>query len=86
VLQVGDVETLYIFRFLQGVLVGNFMTLVPTYIGELVPKEYGSKFGVYPQISVVLGVLVSFLLGMIFTDSFGMLNYTQPDQLQNWQR
>lgn len=79
-------ETLYIFRFLQGVLVGNFMTLVPTYIGELVPKEYGSKFGVYPQISVVLGVLVSFLLGMIFTDSFGMLNYTQPDQLQNWQR
>ncbi len=86
VLQVGDVETLYIFRFLQGVLVGNFMTLVPTYIGELVPKEYGSKFGVYPQISVVLGVLVSFLLGMIFTDSFGMLAYTKADQVQPWQR
>ncbi len=85
-LQVGDVETLYIFRFLQGVLVGNFMTLVPTYIGELVPKEYGSRFGVYPQISVVLGVLVAFMMGMIFTDSFGMLNYSTPDQLQPWQR
>jgi hypothetical protein len=32
-LQVGDIGTLFAFRFLQGVLVGNFMTLVPTYIG-----------------------------------------------------
>jgi hypothetical protein len=32
----------------------------------------GSKFGVYPQISVVLGVLVAFVVGVIFTDSFGL--------------
>jgi MFS family permease len=38
VLQTGDVYTLYIFRILQGVLVGNFMTLIPTYISELTPK------------------------------------------------
>ena len=31
-IQSGDVITLYIFRILQGVLVGNYMTLIPTYI------------------------------------------------------
>lgn len=32
-LQIGNVYVLYVFRILQGFLVGNFMTLVPTYIG-----------------------------------------------------
>jgi hypothetical protein len=48
------------------------MSLVPTYISELTPKELGSRFGVYPQVSVVLGVLVAFLMGVIFTDSFNI--------------
>lgn len=81
-LQVGDVYILYIFRILQGFLVGNFMTLIPTYIGELTPKELGSRFGVYPQISVVLGVLVSFLMGVIFTNAFDIKNNTI---LSEWQ-
>lgn len=81
-LQVGDVYVLYIFRILQGFLVGNFMTLVPTYIGELTPKELGSRFGVYPQISVVLGVLVSFLMGVVFTNVFDIQNNTI---LAEWQ-
>jgi MFS family permease len=63
-------------------LVGNFMTLVPTYIGELTPKELGSRFGVYPQISVVLGVLVSFLMGVVFTNVFDINNNTI---LAEWQ-
>jgi MFS family permease len=84
-LQIGDVETLYIFRLLQGVLVGNFMTLVPTYIGELTPKELGSRFGVYPQVSVVLGVLVAFLMGVIYTNCFNIVATTIPSQLQQWQ-
>lgn len=83
-LQIGDVYTLYIFRLLQGLLVGNFMTLVPTYISEITPKELGSRFGVYPQISVVLGVLVAFTLGVIFTDSFQQ-EKTNPPPLANWQ-
>ena len=49
-----------------------YMNFVPTYIGELTPKELGSRFGVYPQISVVLGVLVSFLVAMIMTNVFGL--------------
>ena len=48
------------------------MNFIPTYISELVPKELGSRFGVYPQISVVLGVLVSFVVAMIMTDVFGL--------------
>lgn len=75
-LQTGDVATLYIFRICQGILVGNFMTLIPSYISELTPKEMGSRYGVYPQISVVLGVLASFTLGMIFTDSFRITSST----------
>lgn len=81
-LQIGNVYVLYIFRVLQGFLVGNFMTLVPTYIGELTPKELGSRFGVYPQISVVLGVLVSFLMGVVFTNVFDITNNTI---LAEWQ-
>lgn len=82
-LQVGDVETLYIFRFCQGTVAGLFMTLVPTYISELTPKELGSRFGVYPQVSVVLGVLVAFTMGVIFSDSYGINKNTQ--QLDHWQ-
>lgn len=82
-LQVGDVETLYIFRFCQGIVAGLFMSLVPTYISELTPKELGSRFGVYPQISVVLGVLVAFTMGVIFSDSYGISKSTTS--LEKWQ-
>ena len=58
------------------------MTLVPTYIGQLTPKELGSRFGVYPQISVVLGVLVSFLMGVVFTNVFDI---TSTTILAEWQ-
>lgn len=60
------------------------MTLVPTYISEITPKELGSRFGVYPQISVVLGVLVAFTLGVIFTDSFQQ-EISNPPPLAEWQ-
>lgn len=83
-LQSGDVYTLYIFRIFQGILVGNFMTLVPTYISEITPKEMGSKFGIYPQISVVLGVLTAFVVGVVFTDSFNLELTPQPVP-SNWQ-
>ena len=81
-IQTGNVYTLYIFRIMQGVLVGNFMTLIPIYIAELTPREYGSRFAVYPQISVVLGVLVSFTVGVIFTDAFDITTNTV---LSEWQ-
>ncbi len=33
VLQVPNIYVLFIFRLFQGVLVGNYMTLIPEYIG-----------------------------------------------------
>lgn len=66
-LQIPDLAVLFVFRFMQGVLVGNYMTLIPEYISELTPKQISSKYGVYPQISVVLGVLVAYSLGVIYT-------------------
>ena len=69
-LQFGGVTFLFAFRVCQGVMCGVFMNFIPVYIGELTPKEFGSRFGVYPQISVVMGVFVSFAVGMIMTDCF----------------
>jgi MFS family permease len=80
-LQIGDTPVLYVFRILQGVIAGMYMNFIPTYIGELTPKELGSRFGVYPQISVVLGVLVSFLVAMIMTNVF-QLEYTTANPTQ----
>lgn len=51
-----------------------YMNFIPAYINELTPKELGARYGVYPQISVVLGVLVAFTVGMIITNSFGFEN------------
>lgn len=47
------------------------MNFIPMYINELTPKEVGSRFGIYPQIAVVLGVLVAYVVAMIITNCFG---------------
>lgn len=73
-LQIPNIEVLFIFRFAQGVLVGNYMTLIPEYISEICPKEVASYYSVFPQISVVMGVLVAYTLGVIYTVSG--LDYT----------
>ena len=70
-LQINNVYVLFTFRFLQGAISGIWLTFIPAYISELTPREIGSRFGIYPQIAVVLGVLTSFTVGMIITDCFG---------------
>lgn len=45
------------------------MILIPTYIRELATEEHSKKYVLYPQISVVLGVLMAYSLGVIYTDS-----------------
>jgi MFS family permease len=61
---------LFIFRTLRGILAGMLLRLIPTYIKELAPKEINSRFSVYPEISVVLGVLTAYTVAMIITNSF----------------
>jgi len=69
-LQVGGVLILFIFRGLQGVVCGIAMNFIPTYISELVPKELGSRFGVYPQLAVVMGVLIAYITPMAMQNAF----------------
>lgn len=69
-LQYPGVIPLFVFRSIQGIVSGIWMSFIPTYIGELTPKEIGSRFGIYPQVAVVLGVLVSFTVGMVMIDCF----------------
>lgn len=74
ILQIPNIYVLFVFRFLQGVLVGNYMSLIPEFIGELTPKQISSHYSVYPQVSVVLGVLTSYTIGVIY-DVTGVNTY-----------
>jgi len=69
-LQAGGVVVLFVFRGCQGVVAGMLMNFIPMYINELTPKEVGTRFGIYPQIAVVLGVLVAYTVAMIITNCF----------------
>ena len=85
-LQAGGVVILFIFRALQGVACGIMMNFIPSYINELVPKEFGSRFGIYPQIAVVLGVLVAYTTAMIITNCFGYeFLHSNYEPLIDWQ-
>lgn len=82
-LQFGGIPVLFVFRFLQGVMAGIFMHFIPAYITDLTPKEYGSRFGVYPQIAVVLGVLTSYLVAMTMINVFDFENLKPTDIIDN---
>ena len=66
------------------------MNFIPMYINELTPKEIGSRFGIYPQIAVVLGVLAAYTTAMIITNCFDY-QFLPTDErvsqisIENWQ-
>jgi nicotinamide riboside transporter PnuC len=41
------------------------MALVPVYINELSPKQLIGSFGVFTQLFVIIGVVFSYLFGLI---------------------
>jgi MFS family permease len=82
-LQIDNVPVLFAFRFLQGVTAGMFLHFIPSYISELTPKEIGSRFGVYPQLAVVLGVLFSYTLGMLMQNCFDYQNLPSNVPIQD---
>jgi hypothetical protein len=59
------------------------MRFIPFYISEVIPKEYSTKFVTYPQLSVVVGMLVSYGLVIIITDCFDLENVNAVAQA--WQ-
>lgn len=66
VIQYPNLYVLLVCRILQGILIGNFMALVPIYINELCPKEVVGSFGVFTQLFVVIAVVLCYIMGMIF--------------------
>jgi MFS family permease len=69
-LQGNNYIVLFIFRICQGIASGMFLNLIPSYINELIPKHLASRFGVYPQFAVVIGVLTAYTVAMIITNCF----------------
>lgn len=66
VIQYPNLYVLLVCRIFQGVLVGNFMALVPIYINEICPKDIVGSFGVFTQLFVIVAVVLCYIMGMIF--------------------
>ena len=73
VIQYPNLYVLLVMRLFQGILVGNYMALVPIYINEIAPKQILGSFGVFTQLLVVGSVLITYIVGMVFVlvDSTG---------------
>lgn len=65
ILQINNLYVLLACRACQGIFVGCYMSIIPIYIHELAPKEIVGSFGVFTQLFVVVGIIVSYGLGLI---------------------
>ncbi|ORX92107.1 sugar transporter [Basidiobolus meristosporus CBS 931.73] len=63
-----DILSLYTGRFLVGIGCGISIVVVPVYLIEIAPSSYRGLFGVFHQIGVVGGILVSQILGLFFSN------------------
>jgi MFS family permease len=61
---VSSYETLMAGRFLSGLYGGLFIGVLPMYLNELPPKNLRGLVGTLTQLFVVLGILVSNILGL----------------------
>lgn len=55
---------LFIGRFLGGIAVGLNSAIVPVYINEMSPLSISGSMGSMTQLTINLGILISFLLGL----------------------
>uniref|UniRef100_A0A674PAM4 Solute carrier family 2 member 2 n=1 Tax=Takifugu rubripes TaxID=31033 RepID=A0A674PAM4_TAKRU len=53
-------------RFIMGFYCGLTSGLVPMYIGEIAPKAYRGALGTLHQLAVVIGILISQVIGLEF--------------------
>jgi MFS family permease len=65
ILQINNIYVLLVCRAFQGLFVGYYMSIVPIYINELAPKQIVGSFGVFAQLFVVFGVIISYGIGLI---------------------
>ena len=64
IIQVPNPYVLLVCRFFQGVFIGNYLAIIPIYINELSPKQIIGSIGVLTQIMIVIGVVLSFGIGL----------------------
>lgn len=65
--QINNIHLFLVCRFLQGVFSGFYMAIIPIYIDELAPKEIVGSLGVFTQLFVVIGLVVSYGMGLILS-------------------
>ncbi len=58
----------YSMRILGGLAVGAASTLSPMYISEISPSKYRGKLVVLYQMSIVIGILISFIVNYVLHD------------------
>ncbi|KAL9244133.1 hypothetical protein vseg_017940 [Gypsophila vaccaria] len=60
----GDVSFLYMGRLLEGFGVGIISYVVPVYIAEIAPQTMRGALGSVNQLSVTIGIMLAYLLGL----------------------
>ena len=60
----SSVLHLLVGRFLCGLGIGIASVIVPTYIGEISPKEKRGVLGTLPQVAICAGILGALLIGI----------------------
>lgn len=65
-IQIANVYVLFGCRILSGMFVGMYLGIVPIYIHELSPHSVSGSFGAFTQLAHIFGVVICYLLGMIF--------------------
>lgn len=75
IIQIPNIVVLFVCRILSGIFVGIYLGIVPIYIHELCPHSVSGSFGAFTQLSHIFGVVISYLIGMIFnlTDANGSI-------------
>jgi hypothetical protein len=58
-------------RFIIGFAAGLSSVVVPVYLGEMAPPTLRGTLGTFTQFSIVIGILVSGLLGFVWASAHG---------------
>jgi MFS family permease len=67
IIQIQNFAVFFVVRFFQGIMVGLFLVLVPTFIKEVTPIEISKNiiFGVFEKLFVLTGFVLPFSFNTI---------------------
>ncbi len=67
----GGTELLVIARLVVGVAIGLASATAPVYISEVAPPDIRGRLVTFFQLSVTIGILVAYIVGLVFEPSEG---------------